>query len=122
MTEKVLVAMCLGFLSVACATVVPAPLVAAHVSYTGVEHGPVGQLAPRYLEDARRALDKADGEFTAHGDTDACRDYAYIAENKLELAGSVARTQLMSGGEDQPVTAQAESWTRSSHLTVASAR
>ncbi len=121
-SEKVLVAMCLGLLSVACATAVPAPLVAAHVSYTSVAGGPVAQLAPHYLEDARRALDKADTEFTAHGDTDVCRDYAYIAGNKLELASSVARTQLMSGGEDQPATARAESWTPSSHLTVASAR
>jgi hypothetical protein len=29
-----------------------------------------------------------------HGDTNVCRDYAYIAQNKLELADAMAQTEI----------------------------
>jgi outer membrane protein OmpA-like peptidoglycan-associated protein len=39
-------------------------------------------------------LAKANAEFDAHGDTLQCRDYAYIARNKVQLADVKARTEL----------------------------
>ena len=39
-------------------------------------------------------LDKANQEFADHGDSLECRDYAYIASRKLELADVKARTAL----------------------------
>jgi hypothetical protein len=39
-------------------------------------------------------LERANHEFALHGNSDLCRDYSYIAENKFELADAVARAEL----------------------------
>jgi outer membrane protein OmpA-like peptidoglycan-associated protein len=52
------------------------------------------KLSPTELHDAWTVLAKANREFDEHGDTTMCRDYAYIAQRKLELADAKARTEL----------------------------
>jgi uncharacterized membrane protein YccC len=84
-----LIALCGG-----CATVVPAQLSQARDTYTALNGGLAAELSPAELSDAKAALDRANRELEEHGDTNACRDYAYIAQNKLELADSTAHTEL----------------------------
>lgn len=110
-----------ALLSGACATAVPAPLVYARLSYTSSAQGVTGYLAPTYLADAKGALDKANSEFATNGDTATCRDYAYIAENKLELADSVARADLKPPLESEDPSLS-ESSTPANELRLASAR
>lgn len=111
----------LALLSGACATTVPAPLVLARQSYQSSTVGPAARMAPRYLADARSALDKANAEFATNGDTGICRDYAYIAENKLEEADAVARTEMSNVAEIETAAAEGTP-TLNRSLTVASAR
>ena len=82
-----------GLLS-ACATTTPAELVQARTAYTTSSNGLTGKLAPTELYDAWTVLAKANKEFDEHGDTTACRDLTYIAQNKLALADVKARTEL----------------------------
>ena len=77
----------------ACATTLPGTLVEARISYLASSSGPAATMAPGELLDAKQMLDRANDEFQFHGDTGICRDYSYIAENKLELADAVARTE-----------------------------
>jgi hypothetical protein len=88
-------ALALAGLFSACATTnVPAQLGEARDTYTDLSRGPAAKLTPVQLADAREALEKANRELAAHGDTDVCRDYAYIAQNKLELADAMAQTEM----------------------------
>jgi outer membrane protein OmpA-like peptidoglycan-associated protein len=77
-----------------CATTAPAELVQARSAYTASNNGLAAKLTPTELHDAWIVLAKANKEFDEHGDTTVCRDYAYIAQNKLELADVKARTEL----------------------------
>ena len=77
-----------------CATTAPPELVQARSSFTASNNGLAAKLTPTELHDAWLVLAKANAEFDEHGDTTACRDYAYIAQNKLELADVKARTEL----------------------------
>jgi Domain of unknown function (DUF4398) len=89
-------AMVAGFLN-ACATTttdVPGILELARLSDATARSGLPAKLAPRELSAAEQALGRANQECARKGDTDACRDLAYIAENKLELATAVAQTNL----------------------------
>ena len=78
----------------ACATTAPAQLVDARAAYTTSSNGLVANLSPTELYDAKKVLDKANLEFDQHGDTEECRDLAYIAYRKLGLAEVKARTEL----------------------------
>jgi outer membrane protein OmpA-like peptidoglycan-associated protein len=78
----------------ACATTAPTELVEARQSYTASSAGLAAKLTPTELYDARKALDKAEQEFAANGDSLECRDYAYIAQRKIELTDVKARTEL----------------------------
>jgi hypothetical protein len=78
----------------ACATILPATLVEARYSYLVSSRGLAATMAPAELLDAKQMLDRANDEFQFHGDTGICRDYSYIAENKLELADAAARTEV----------------------------
>jgi outer membrane protein OmpA-like peptidoglycan-associated protein len=78
----------------ACATTAPAELVQARTAYTASSNGLSAKLTPTELHDAWTVLAKANQEFDQHGDTVLCRDYAYIAQNKLQLADVKARTEL----------------------------
>jgi outer membrane protein OmpA-like peptidoglycan-associated protein len=82
-----------GLLS-GCATTAPAELVQARTAYTASNNGLAAKLTPTELHDAWIVLAKANKEFDEHGDTTMCRDYAYIAQRKLELADVKARTEL----------------------------
>jgi hypothetical protein len=77
-----------------CATTVPAQLQEARGTYAALSAGPVAELSPAALAEAKQVLDQANRELEEHGDTSACRDYAYIAQNKLELADAMAHTEL----------------------------
>jgi len=78
-----------------CATgSVPATLIEARRSLVASSTGLADALALSYLEDAKEMLERANREFALHGNSDLCRDYSYIAENKFELADTVARAEL----------------------------
>ncbi len=77
-----------------CATTAPPELVQARTSFTAANTGLAAKLTPTELHDAWIVLAKANKEFDEHGDTVMCRDYAYIAQNKVELADAKARTEL----------------------------
>jgi outer membrane protein OmpA-like peptidoglycan-associated protein len=81
-------------LTLGCATTPPAQLVEARTAYGASNNGLSAKLTPTELHDAWLALDRANQEFDAHGDTVQCRDYAYIAQNKIQLADVKARTEL----------------------------
>jgi outer membrane protein OmpA-like peptidoglycan-associated protein len=76
-----------------CATT-PRELVEARASYRAAAMGPAGQLAPTELYDAKKVLDQADREFVENGATRASRDYAYVAQRKVQLADVKARTEV----------------------------
>ena len=78
----------------ACAHTAPPQLVEARNAYTASNSGLAAKLTPTELHDAWLVLAKANKEFDEHGDTTMCRDYAYIAQNKLQLADVKARTEL----------------------------
>ena len=77
-----------------CATTAPPQLIEARNAYTVSNNGLAAKLTPTELHDAWIVLAKANKEFDEHGDTTECRDYAYIAQNKLQLADVKARTEL----------------------------
>ena len=68
-------------------------LVDARDAYAASTQGLAGKLTPTELYDAKKVLDKADREFEDRGDTVACRDLAYVAQRKVELADVKARTE-----------------------------
>jgi hypothetical protein len=123
---KLIVTVAFAGLMSACATAVPAQLLEARDSYAAASSGLPGRLAPNQLYDAKQVLDRANHEFDQRGDTNACRDYSYIAQNKLELADVVAQTELdrqaivaaararSSTGEAQDLTTSASATTLSS--------
>lgn len=76
-----------------CATTPPPQLVEARTAYTASNNGLAAKLTPTELHDAWLVLAKANQEFEDHGDTLRCRDYAYIAHNKVQLADVKARTE-----------------------------
>lgn len=78
----------------ACATTAPNQLVDARTTYEASTHGPAAKFTPTELYDAKKALDKANKEFEENGDTPECRDLAYIANRKIELANVKARTEV----------------------------
>ena len=77
-----------------CATLPPFQLVAARTAYVESANSQTAKVAPTALYDAEKALDRANQEFAANGDTLEVRDYAYIALRKVELADVKARTEL----------------------------
>ena len=81
-------------LMLGCATTAPPQLVEARTAYAASSNGLAAKLTPTELHDAELVLAKANAEFDAHGDTLQCRDYAYIAQNKIQLADVKARTEL----------------------------
>jgi len=76
-----------------CTSVAPTLLVDARGAYAASTQGLAGKLTPTELYDARKVLDKANLEFEEHGDTESCRDLAYVAGRKVELADVKARTE-----------------------------
>jgi hypothetical protein len=122
LSTTVLLPVALALLSGACATAVPASLVYARLSYASSAKGITGYMAPSPLAEARGVLDKANEEFATHGDTATCRDYAYIAANKLELADSVARANLTTPLESEAPTVSESTSPPANELRLASAR
>lgn len=90
---KSLIGISLAGLLGGCAHIAPAELVEARDSYATSSAGLAATLSPTDLYDAKKALDRANEEFSAHGDTPETRDYSYIAARKIELADVKARTE-----------------------------
>jgi outer membrane protein OmpA-like peptidoglycan-associated protein len=93
MNKFLIAALALSGLISGCTSVAPTLLVDARGSYTASSQGLAGKLTPTELYDAKKVLDKANLEFEAHGDTASCRDLAYVAGRKVELADVKARTE-----------------------------
>ena len=95
-TKSTVTLLALAFtgLAGACASTPPVQLVAARNAYTASSSGLSAKLTPTELYDAKKELDQANYEYDQHGDTAACRDHAYIAHRKFELADVKARTEL----------------------------
>lgn len=94
MRTKILIAsLALSGFITGCATVAPGQLVEARDSYATSAQGLASKLTPTELYDAKKVLDKANLEFEQHGDTLECRDLAYVAHRKVELADVKARTE-----------------------------
>jgi outer membrane protein OmpA-like peptidoglycan-associated protein len=91
---SLIVTAALAGLIAACATTPPPQLIEARSAYATSSTGLAAKLTPTDLYDAKKALDKADQEYAAHGDSAECRDYAYIAHRKVELSDAKARTEL----------------------------
>ena len=77
-----------------CAGVVPHQLLAARVAYAASCDGPAAVMAFASLDEAKNALDEANLEFDASGDTAAVRDLSYIAQRKVDLADVRARIEV----------------------------
>jgi len=82
-----------GLMSACATTTPPHQLVEARATYSESSNGLAATLSPTELYDAKKVLDKADLEYSQHGDTNECRDLAYIAQRKLVLANVKARTE-----------------------------
>ncbi len=94
MTFKSLISpLSLAGLLAGCATTAPAQLVEARAAYETSNAGLASKLAPTEVYDAKKVLDTANAEYAANGDTLECRDHAYIAHRKLQLADVKARTE-----------------------------
>lgn len=91
--KNLILAVALAASTSACATVAPAQLVGVRDSFAAASAGLPGKLTPSALNDAKQVLDQANKEFATRGDTPTCRDYAYIAQNKVELAEVMAGTE-----------------------------
>jgi outer membrane protein OmpA-like peptidoglycan-associated protein len=123
-TNLIVIAALAGLTS-ACAHTAPDQLVQARAAYTTSSTGLASKLMPTDLYEAKKALDKADQEFTEHGDTMECRDYAYVAQRKVELTDVKARTEQ----DRQTIAAAAKAGVvvrdgqvKSSQLALASTR
>jgi outer membrane protein OmpA-like peptidoglycan-associated protein len=85
-------------LLLACAHTAPGELVNARTAYAHAEDGPSKKYTPAELHVARESLLKAEKSFKDDGDTVVVRDQAYIAQRKAELAGTLARTEMLRLG------------------------
>jgi len=94
MSKSLLATVAFAGLMGACATTASPQLIEARNSYTASNNGLAAKLTPTELHDAWVVLANANKEFDEHGDTTLCRDYAYIAQRKLQLADVKARTEL----------------------------
>jgi hypothetical protein len=86
----------LAAVTASCATAGPVPnvLLEARTSMAIASAGLAANLAPSYLNDAKQMLERANLEFATNGDDAVCRDYSYIAQNKIDLADVMARAEL----------------------------
>ncbi len=90
---KHITALGLVLITTGCATVMPPEdLVTARTAYNRATQGPTAQLDPADLHSAKESLDSAEKSFAADGDTQATRDFAYVAERRTEIAESRGRT------------------------------
>ena len=85
-TKLLTASLALAGLLAGCVTTAPAQLLEARSAYTKSNAGLAGKLAPIEVYDAQEVIDTANLEFDTNGDTLQCRDYAYIAHRKLQLA------------------------------------
>jgi outer membrane protein OmpA-like peptidoglycan-associated protein len=83
-----------GLALTACATTTPPELVDARAAYTRAAYGPTARLASNELNEAAKALSRANAEFEQHPKSKDVDDYAYIAKRKVERAESKARLEL----------------------------
>lgn len=84
-------AACSGF--VACKTAPPQELNDARARYQQVAAGPAATQAPADVDNAKKALDRAEKAFKDDPEASETKDYAYIAERKARLAQAKAAAQ-----------------------------
>lgn len=93
MNKTLIASLALTGLITGCATAAPSMLVDAREAYATSTKGLAGKLSPTELYDAKKVLDKANIEFETRGDTLECRDLAYVAQRKVQLADVKATTE-----------------------------
>jgi outer membrane protein OmpA-like peptidoglycan-associated protein len=93
----------LGTTLFACATTAPQELVSARDAYRRAAAGPAVKLAPAPLDDAKKALMRAEKEFADEPSSQKTRDLAYIAERHAQIAEAKASIQ---NSEQQKAHAQ----------------
>lgn len=76
----------------ACSSMVPPnELVTARSNYARASQGSATRLAPADLDNAKKALDRAEASFKEEGDTAETKDISYAAARQAEIAESHAR-------------------------------
>ncbi len=73
-------------------TMPPSELVTARSNYARASQGSATRLAPADLDNAKKALDRAEASFKEEGDTPETKDISYAAARQAEIAESHART------------------------------
>jgi outer membrane protein OmpA-like peptidoglycan-associated protein len=82
----------LGLVAACASAPPPRELLDARAAYSRAQAGPAGQLAPATMHDAKMALNRAEQSYSDQSDSPQTRDFAYIAERKVELAEAQAGT------------------------------
>ncbi len=75
----------------ACSHAPSQQLIDALSAYDAAMQGPAGKQAPADLYEARKVLDRASAEYAENGNTPESRDWAYMAQRRVELANTKAR-------------------------------
>ncbi len=91
----------------ACGGSLPPPkeLVAARAEYERAHAGPANEVTPVKVHEAKRALDRAEAEFAANGDSRETIDWSYIALRRAELAEAEASAITATKERDQMLRA-----------------
>jgi len=77
-----------------CGTVAAPPeLEAARAAYLKAQSGPATQFTPDQLDNAKKALEKAEAEFREEPGAQRTRDFAYVAQRKAELAAATGAAE-----------------------------
>jgi len=78
----------------ACATSPPDQLVAARDAYRSAAAGPASTSAPDELQEAQKALARAEQSYAGDGDDTEVTDLAYVAARRAELATVIANRRV----------------------------
>jgi len=84
-------ALAVGLALAACASPTPEALVDARAAYDDAEQTPdIGQYASVELFEAKRALERAEGEWTREGDAAETAHLSYLAKRRVQIASEWA--------------------------------
>lgn len=101
MNRKIILVAAGAVLTWGCVTAVPPELIDARLAYQRAAAGPAQQEAPQYLQDAERALRRADQAYQLSPGSDDARDLAYVAKRKVEIAEARARAVVAERQRDE---------------------
>ena len=91
----------LAFVSVGCASTAPPELLTARSAYQRASTGIAAQQNPAGLHGAKEALDAAEHNFEADGNSQETRDLSYSAERKIRIAEVKAQELLSIAAKDK---------------------